>query len=711
MTFDPVYVKTEILSPNSEEISPVPSSSGSAADDSVRVKQEMIFLPESVDMKTEEESPKDEEVLPGGGQLGSRSDPLDKEHASLGARHYENASSPSSWSFRLLEVNHETDCTDRTTRSLHPDVIYPEQCGTLGSPRRDCDESDPFVTDSASDPLGNDVPRGNETRVAERFSCAHCEKTFFSRYCITKHVFSHEPGVPAPASICELCGDVFPDAAGLSRHVADRGCEDRGGGEGGAEGGARDAGPRRAELPPVSQIRPFACRACGATFARLGHLKVHLTIHADDRPHACDVCGKRFRQSVHLTIHKRLHSDERPYGCEVCGKAFRQSVHLQIHLRQHTGYRPFSCDVCGRTFTDRTGLNRHKAVHSRDHPFACDACGRSFRDEGGLRDHRAHNACAAGPFSCDKCGRSFADPFALKRHLRVHESKKRKPCDVCGDGGAGGRACRHDKPYVCKVCGRDFARASSLKRHVTVHTVARTFECASCRRRFKWESSLCAHKCGLDTTPKQFSCDVCGKRFRFRHNAEAHRKVHTGESTHSCEVCGKLCNSAANLRSHYTVHSEERPYTCETCGKGFRRSGNLVAHRKTHLTGGRDSTLCPVSFDTAIHVREHASSSLAAPPLPDDSSAFSSALFYECTVCRSSFTDAISYWRHVGEHSGNPKVGVPDSCGGHSAATYAALPGASSEAGLDRDTQPVNSAFTCEPEMVIPVGPEIVNMY
>ncbi|XP_063290569.1 zinc finger protein 614-like isoform X2 [Pelobates fuscus] len=82
--------------------------------------------------------------------------------------------------------------------------------------------------------------------------------------------------------------------------------------------------------------KPFFCCICEKTFTRKSALIIHQRTHTGDKPFLCSVCGKCFAQKSTLVLHQRIHTGEKPFACSVCGKLFAQSSNLLKHKKIHT---------------------------------------------------------------------------------------------------------------------------------------------------------------------------------------------------------------------------------------------------------------------------------------------------------------------------------------------------------------------------------------
>ncbi|XP_043200930.1 zinc finger protein 574-like [Amphibalanus amphitrite] len=244
--------------------------------------------------------------------------------------------------------------------------------------------------------------------------------------------------------------------------------------------------------------------------------------------HDCEHCGKRLCNATALADHVRTHTGEKPFVCEACGKAFSSLPGLRHHERTHgDSEKDCVCDVCGKLFT-RHGLWSHLKTHSK--PFLCVVCGQSFSSKQHLKNHQvSQHEPTAAEHVCHECGRAFTQRVHLVSHMRLHNSDRRK---------------------FCEICQRTWPSAASLRDHQAL-------------------------KHGDTGTIK---CDQCDKTFRKLSSLRYHRRVHTGERPFKCSFCDKTFNRPDNLQLHMRRHTGERPLHCSHCSKSFISKTALNKH-------------------------------------------------------------------------------------------------------------------------------------
>lgn len=172
-------------------------------------------------------------------------------------------------------------------------------------------ENHAAVDENSHDVISN--VQSNRTSNIGTFTCQMCDRSFFHKGSLTKHMKSHK------LISCSICKQPFSHQNQLDSHSC---------------------------VPPVpSQRIAKSCELCGKTFANLSALRIHYVVHTGEKPYRCSVCGKWFTRKGNLKCHMRIHTGERPFHCVKCGKNFTQKVnlthHLMVHLnREVVGERP-----------------------------------------------------------------------------------------------------------------------------------------------------------------------------------------------------------------------------------------------------------------------------------------------------------------------------------------------------------------------------------
>lgn len=192
--------------------------------------------------------------------------------------------------------------------------------------------------------------------VRKTFQCALCQRHFFQKLSLERHLRIHRDERPYT---CDICGKGFRDKSGLTRHINH----------------------------VHFRKKNFPCDLCALTFASAATRDDHRRRHTKERPYICQSCGKTFSCKASLYIHSKIHTNVFPFKCSVCHKQFRRKQELLAHSSIHTGARPFACAECDKCFRRKCSLVLHQLVHTDVKPFECKQCGVTYRQARYLKNH------------------------------------------------------------------------------------------------------------------------------------------------------------------------------------------------------------------------------------------------------------------------------------------------------------------------------------
>ncbi|KAF2346152.1 Zinc finger C2H2-type, partial [Trinorchestia longiramus] len=166
--------------------------------------------------------------------------------------------------------------------------------------------------------------------------------------------------------------------------------------------------------------RHYRCHICDRSFHRKDHLKNHLQIHKPTKQFKCERedCGKEYNSYMSYRKHCAFHSaEEGDLQCKFCSKMFVNKNDLIYHLKVHVGTRTvknpsekkFQCDQCDRRFFTRKDVKRHLVVHTGTRDFCCSLCPQKF----GRKDHLVRHIKKSHGVTDLTRLETLADPLAV----------------------------------------------------------------------------------------------------------------------------------------------------------------------------------------------------------------------------------------------------------------------------------------------------------
>lgn len=104
---------------------------------------------------------------------------------------------------------------------------------------------------------------------------------------------------------------------------------------------------------------------------------------------------------------------------------------------------------------------------------------------------------------CKDCGKEFAKNYLLRVHSEFHlpkEVRKIHQCPHCDKKFTSTILVKYhvkrahegkiEKSFVCHLCARAYSFKTSLEKHIESHNSTSSFECSTCKNKFKSLSLL-----------------------------------------------------------------------------------------------------------------------------------------------------------------------------------------------------------------------------
>ncbi|CAH2086706.1 unnamed protein product [Euphydryas editha] len=484
---------------------------------------------------------------------------------------------------------------------------------------------------------------------ARSYVCKLCPAKFQLKQFIMKHVLDvHEDGQSRVPNSCVHCGLRFKDKSLGKRHIRNGDC-----------------------------TVEICCELCSEKFLSLQEFNEHaVAIHAgsfdpdnqskcvDGRPTDCPICGKKNSSYPNLVKHlKIIHNEEKPHHCQHCDAKFEQTADLNQHIYIEHSDRSLGM----QTIEPDISLVKEEA---EEYHYSCTECNAIFETVDAWTDHQVaeHNQVA---HHCDQCEKKFLRPSELAEHKNTHLRVKFYPCNICSNSystpqkltehvqqahpGAPMRT-PGESEFYCDICIRSFKSRQAYSNHMRIHSKVPTTNrkpgetkgfgpqiIGKPIRHFSMQPGFSPY---VPNAP--YCCDICGKGFMHKKNIWKHKKVlhadllndrndseentmqvSTEEDEYNVDENGAILSTPqfnsfnfTNLTNSMQQTSQDAlPYSCEICYKRFPLRTSLWKHKR------------------AKHgiINTGASETQTQPSSEGRSS---------CTICKITFSDKKSYYRH-----------------------------------------------------------------
>ncbi len=274
------------------------------------------------------------------------------------------------------------------------------------------------------------------------------------------------------------------------------------------------------------------------------------------------------------------------FRCSLCPEAFALESDLSKHFQlEHQITEPspgfkiedgasiqsrskskFTCKTCGAVFVRQQSLNLHKKSHP-ENCYKCNLCQKSFVTKCSLMFHKRWHS-QVKQFRCHKCSRKFLSKHHLETHMKLKHSSTRDS----------------KNKLTCDVCLREFTTHIGLFTHYRFSHITndvdinQNLECSDSGEKLLDRGALINH---MRTHPecKPYSCRHCQAMFRHSRNRRVHEEKHATKSR-KCKTCDETFLTWKDLQDH---RRQQHLYKCHICNKLCRSQDDLDAHSRSHL--------------------------------------------------------------------------------------------------------------------------------
>lgn len=392
-------------------------------------------------------------------------------------------------------------------------------------------------------------------------SCAICEKTFFWKSNLHKHIKeSHK-------NSCHICHKEFNEDQELTTHIS-------------------EVHPKKTLYKNLQN-----CVVCNSSYRHPKFLIKHMKSEHKLEAYGCSICPKVFTSTSALENHVCEVSNV----CSLCGKNFKSESFLQKHMT-HCGnnhWRGNKCSICDENFESRETTMDHIAEkHKHVKLYSCPQCTSKFVKRESMRTHIAHVHEKKLSNLCSFCGKNFMSKTYLRNHIAfVHEGKE-------------------PQKFFCTMCEYSSNQKGNLQKHFEYHHEDRTFQCPTCGEEFKSEHKLDGHIAVVHDRSKLFKCKLCNSEYRSEHYLKEHVEyAHEKKMKYICPQCGKSCMHKSHLRIHIRkVHENEGklPYKCPHCDKACKTDQAIKFHIQAVHEGVRfKCSICDKGLTSTTALKRH----------------------------------------------------------------------------------------------------------
>jgi len=142
--------------------------------------------------------------------------------------------------------------------------------------------------------------------------------------------------------------------------------------------------------------------------------------------------------------------------------------------------------------------------------------------------------------------------------------------------------------HKCSICSKHFKFNSILKRHLLIHQEKKKYCCTLCNKIFADPTTLRYHKLS-HTDKRSHQCNQCEASFKRKYHLDVHMISHASQDTVRipCSFCDKTYSRKCHLNFHvkqsHSAGVEKIKHLCQICAKEFSSKSCLTRHNKNDI--------------------------------------------------------------------------------------------------------------------------------
>jgi hypothetical protein len=384
------------------------------------------------------------------------------------------------------------------------------------------------------------IQHGLNEKGERLIECPVCEKSFFNRQQLERHIHTHEVWVPIPPNSENNTNNDIKIPSYSKTNV---------------------------EMPDFkdkhSILYCHECVECKLYFKSIKVLHRHKKEMHNLKPvYRCALqqCMNEFDKCDLFLEHAKIHP-QKNIACLKCKIKFANKNLLRHHMKNvHYNHKLKTNNSENKPNKTNNNILKENVISNKINNISTTSNNNNTNN---------NNSSKTWEFSCPTCGKECQNRNALHNHIATHSTS-----DL--------------RLFMCDLCGHSFKTRKDLSRHAALHDMTKHKMCQECGMTFKTSFHLKRHTLTRHSNIRPFTCVQCDMTFARKDKLKQHEAKHINHPLYECKQCGKGFYRKEHLKDHeISKHSKQYPFSCEHCAKGFVHAKDLHRHiRVRHLNSG-----------------------------------------------------------------------------------------------------------------------------